>query len=139
MEKNITYTEEKKFTLEQVHELFESVGWVSAQYPSRVHKALMGSSTVLSAWDGDRLVGLIRVLDDTEMVAYIHYVLVNPEYQGMKIGGTMLEKIKDKYHDYLYLEVMPDESKNALFYQMHGFQVMGDGVPLQICNFADKR
>ena len=40
----------------------------------------MGSSTVFSAWDGDRLVGLVRVIDDTEMVAYMHYVLVDPEY-----------------------------------------------------------
>ena len=72
----ITYTDEKKFTKEQTQQLFRSVGWVSGKYPERLYKALMGSSTVFSAWDGDRLVGLVRVLDDTEMVAYMHYVLV---------------------------------------------------------------
>lgn len=36
-------------------------------------------TTVLTVWDGDRLVGLTRVLDDTEMLAQIHYVLVHPE------------------------------------------------------------
>ena len=77
----ITYTDEKKFTKEQIQRLFLSVGWVSGQYPERLHKALMGSSTVFSAWDGERLVGLVRVLDDTEMVAYMHYVLVDPEYR----------------------------------------------------------
>lgn len=69
----ITYTEEKKFTQEQVQELFLSVGWISGEYPIRLHKALMHSSTVVTAWDGDRLVGLARVLDDSEMVAYMHY------------------------------------------------------------------
>ncbi len=65
----IQYTEEKRFTQEQVQELFLSVGWVSGQYPQRLYKALMHSSTVLTAWDGDRLVGLIRALDDSEMLA----------------------------------------------------------------------
>ena len=53
----ITYTDEKGFAKEQVQQLFRSVGWVSGEYPERLHKALMGSSTVFSAWDGDRLVG----------------------------------------------------------------------------------
>ena len=117
----ITYTDKKKFTKERTRQLFRSVGWVSGKYPERLHKALMGSSTVFSAWDGDRLVGLVRVLDDTEMVAYMHYVLVDPEYQGYGIAGHLVVMVKEKYCDYLYIEVMPEESKNATFYQKHGF------------------
>lgn len=82
----------------------------------------MGSSTVFSAWDGDRLVGLVRVLDDTEMVAYMHYVLVDPEYQGHGIAGHLVGMVKERYRDYLYIEVMPEESKNATFYQKHASQ-----------------
>ena len=67
-----TYTEEKKFTKEQVQELFLSINWVSGNYPERLYMALMNSSTVLTVWDGERLVGLIRVLDDTAMLAQIH-------------------------------------------------------------------
>ena len=55
----------------------------------------MHSSTVLTVWDGDRLIGLIRVLDDSEMLAQIHYVLVHPDYQGQDIAGEMLERIKE--------------------------------------------
>lgn len=135
----ITYTEEKKFTQEQVQELFLSVNWISGQYPSRLYKALLNSSTVLTAWDGERLVGLARALDDSEMLAYIHYVLVHPDYHGQGIAGTMVEMIKDKYKDYLYIEGMPEESRNASFYQKHGFSIMEDGVAMQICNYADKR
>ncbi len=76
-----TYTEEKKFTKEQVQELFLSINWVSGNYPERLYRALMNSSTVLTVWDGERLVGLIRVLDDTAMLAQIHYVIVHPDYQ----------------------------------------------------------
>ena len=59
----ITYTEEKKFTPQQVADLFLSVRWVVGKYPDRLHKALINSSRVISAWDGDRLVSLIRVMD----------------------------------------------------------------------------
>ena len=48
----IQYTEGKKFTQAQVVSLFESVHWVSAEYPSRLYKALMHSSSVFTAWDG---------------------------------------------------------------------------------------
>lgn len=133
----ITYTEEKKFTVEQVQALFLSVGWVSGKYPIRLHKALMHSSTVLTAWDGDQLVGLVRLLDDSELVAYMHYVLVNPAYHGQGIAGTMIEMVKEKYKDYLYIEIMPEERKNAAFYQRFGFSVMEDGVAMQLCNFAN--
>lgn len=88
---------------------------------------------------GERLVGLARVLDDSELVAFVHYVLVYPEYQGQKIAGNMVEYIRDKYKNYLYIEGMPEDSKNVAFYERHGFHVMEGGTPIQICNFSDKR
>ncbi len=131
---DIIYTDGKRFTKQQVERLFLSVGWVSGRYPDRLYKALMGSSTVFTAWDGDRLVGLVRVLDDSAMMAYMHYVLVDPEYQGHGIAGHMVEMVKERYRDFFYIEVMPEESKNAAFYEKHGFAVMPDGVAMQICN-----
>ena len=88
-----TYTEEKKFTKEQVQELFLSINWVSGNYPERLYRALMNSSTVLTVWDGERLVGLIRVLDDTAMLAQIHYVIVHPDYQrkGIACAGHSID------------------------------------------------
>ena len=94
----------------------------------------MNSSTVLTVWDDEKLIGLIRVLDDTEMLAQIHYVLVHPDYQGQGIAGKMLAYIKEKYKDFLYIEVMPENKKNVPFYQKHGFSVMEDGAALQIKN-----
>lgn len=129
------YTEEKIFTQEQVQELFLSVNWISGNYPERLYKALMHSSTVLTVWDGEKLVGLARVLDDTEMLAQVHYVLVRPEYQGQGIAGRMIEYIKEKYRHFMYIEIMPEDKKNVPFYQKHGFSVMENGAAMQICNY----
>ena len=128
------YTEEKIFNEKQVQDLFLSINWLSGNYPKRLYKALMHSSTVITVGDQARLVGLVRVLDDSAMMAYIHYVLVHPDYQGQGIAGKMIEMVKEKYKDYLYIEVMPEESKNALFYQKFGFKIMEDCVAMQICN-----
>lgn len=135
----LKFTEEKIFTQTQIQQLFLSVNWVSGNYPERLYKALMNSSTVLTAWDDNKLVGLIRVLDDTEMLAQIHYVLVHPEYQGQGIAGKMLEYIKKKYKNYLYIEVMPEDKNNVPFYVKNGFSVMENGAAIQICNLCEKK
>lgn len=131
---NITFTEDKKFTREQIERLFLSVNWLSGKYPNRLYKALLNSSTVITAWNENELVGLARAIDDGEMVAFIHYVLVAPNYQGHGIAGTMVNMLKEKYSNYLYLELMPEERKNAAFYEKFGFSEMKDGVPMQIFN-----
>ncbi len=60
--KNIEYTYDKKFTMYDVQTLFSSVNWISAEYPNSLYKALMNSPTVITAWDGARLVGLARAI-----------------------------------------------------------------------------
>ena len=135
----LIYTEEKKFTPQQLQQRFVSVGWLSGQYPQRLYKALRHSSTVLTVWDGEELVGLTRVLDDSELLAQVHYVLVRPDHQGLGIAGAMIEHIKQKYKNYLYIEGMPEDKDNVPFYVKHGFRVMENGAAIQICNYSDKR
>lgn len=132
--KNIEFTEEKRFNQKQVEDLFLSVGWVSGKYPQKLYRALMNSETVISAWCGDELVGLIRAIDDGAMVAFLHYALVKPEYQGSGIAGEFLRRIKEKYKDYLYIELMPDKKKNVPFYEKHGFEIMPGGTAMYINN-----
>lgn len=97
--------------------------------------ALKNSQTVITAWDENKLVGLVRVLDDGGMVAYLHYLLVHPDYQGNGIATTLLDKIKHRYKDYLYINLMPDESKNITFYHKHGFNILENGAAMQIRHF----
>ncbi|MGN0906057.1 MAG: GNAT family N-acetyltransferase [Bullifex sp.] len=130
----ITYTEEKIFTKKQAEELFLSVNWLSGRYPDRLFRALLASETVITAWDGDELVGLCRVLDDTAMMAYINYVLVRPSHQGKGIASRMLSIVKDKYKDFLYIEAMLEDKANVPFYEKNGFSPMENGKGMLIRN-----
>ena len=100
---NITYTDTKDFSINDLQQLFQSVNWLSANYPERLKKALDNCETVFTAWDNERLVGLVNAIDDGELTAYVHYLCVNPECQGQGIGSLLLDKIKEKYKDYLYI------------------------------------
>lgn len=129
---NIKYKECRDFKPQQIQELFLSVNWISGQYPERVVKGLQNSSQVISAWCDDKLIGLIRAFDDGEMVAFAHYLLVHPDYQGHGIASKLLSLLKEKYNDYLFFNIMPDEKKNVAFYEKHGFKILEDGAAMQL-------
>ena len=94
---SIVYIDTKNYTSNDLQELFQSVGWLSANYPERLKKALGNSETVFTVWDGEKLVGLVNAIDDSELTAYVHYLCVNPEYQGQGIGKNLLQRIKEKF------------------------------------------
>ena len=119
---SIIYADTKKYTIKDIQELFQSVGWLSANYPERLKKALDNSETVFSAWDGESLVGLVNALDDSELTAYIHYLCVNPKYQGKGIGKNLLQRIKDKYRDYLYIILIAENEALVKCYSQNGFE-----------------
>ncbi len=133
---NIKYKNCKTFCSKEIEDLFLSVNWVSGKYPERVVKALSNSSKVISAWHNEKLVGLIRSIDDGEIMAFAHYLLVNPQYQGHGIAGKLLSLLKEEYRDYLYFNIMPDEKKNVTFYEKHGFKLLSDGAAMQIKNLG---
>ncbi len=118
----ITYKGAKNYTSKDLQELFQLVGWLSANYPERLKKALDNSETVFTAWDGEKLVGLVNAIDDSELTAYVHYLCVNPEYQGQGIGKNLLHKIKEKYKEYLYIILIAENEQLVKYYSQNGFE-----------------
>ena len=87
--------------------------------------------TVISAWDGDKLVGMICAMDDGIMTAYIHYLLVRPDYQDKGIGKKLVLKVTDIYKDYLRIVVVGYDDEIG-FYENCGFKKADDASPLFI-------
>ena len=118
----IEYRQTKEFTAVELKRLFLSVSWESGKYPEKLVRAMHNSTKVISAWDGNKLVGLVRALDDGETVAFLHYLLVDPAYQGRHIGDELMKRIMVFYEDLLYVKIMPSDPKTIPFYERYGFQ-----------------
>ena len=127
----ITYKDTHTFTEKELEELFLSVDWSSGHYPDKLVVAMENFKTVYSAWDDEKLVGMICSMDDGIMNAYVHYLLVNPEYHGQKIGRTLVDMMKKHYEDYLRIAVIAYDNE-AHFYKNCGFEKSSDASPMFI-------
>ncbi len=127
----ITYSDTHEFSEKELERLFLSVEWSSGHFPDRLAAAMRNFRTVFSAWDGDKLVGMICAMDDGIMNAYVHYLLVDPDYHGRTIGRTLVEMVKEKYVSYLRIAVIVyDEEMH--FYEQCGFQKADRASPMFI-------
>ncbi|WP_406533810.1 GNAT family N-acetyltransferase [Methanobrevibacter sp.] len=127
----IKYKEIHEFTKEDLQDLFLSVEWSSGHFPDKLQIAMRNFETVISAWDGDKLVGMICAMDDGIMTAYIHYLLVRPDYQDKGIGRDLVSRVKEIYDDYLRIVVVGYDDE-VHFYENCGFEKADDASPLFI-------
>lgn len=118
----IVYKNTKVFTEKQLQGLFLSVKWESGNYPDKLVRAMQNPDYVISAWDGNKLIGLIRALGDRETVAFLHYFLVDPAYQGHHIGDELMKRILKYFENLLYVKVIPSDPKTITFYERYGFR-----------------
>ncbi len=127
----ITYKDTHEFKREDLEDLFLSVKWSSGHYPDKLVVAMRHFKTVYTAWDGNKLVGLICAMDDNIMTAYIHYLLVRPEYHQQGIGHMLVKMMKEHYATYLRIALIAyvDELD---FYQSCGFKKAEDASPMFI-------
>lgn len=127
----IVYKNTHNFSKRELEELFLSLEWSAGHFPDKLIIAMKNFKTVFSAWDGEDLVGLACAMDDGIMNAYVHYLLVKPEYQLKGIGKELLNRITTHYKDYMRIVVVSynDEIK---FYEYCGFEKADDASPMFI-------
>lgn len=120
----ITYkTGSELVPLEQMLALYRSLGWRQHLYPERVARALAASTRVVTAWDGDRLVGMARIVSDGEFCVYLPEILLYDEYQGRGIGSELMRQVLAGYEHVQNLCLLAD-SGNEKFYERFGFHLV---------------
>ena len=60
----IAYRETNNVPKDDVLSLYRATEWSSAEKPDQLHQALLNSDALVSAWDGERLVGLANAISD---------------------------------------------------------------------------
>lgn len=115
-------------TIEELMNLYNDVEWSAYTNDSvRLKNAIENSLKVLTAWDNDKLVGLIRVIGDNLTIIYIQDILVLQEYQGQGIGNNLLRLILEKYKSIRQIILMTDDTEKTInFYKKSGMVKASD-------------
>ena len=116
----ITYRTGKEVEPNSLGDLFLSVNWPLGHQPDKLRRAFSRSDQVITAWDGEKLVGLVNTISDGSVTAFIPYLLVNPEYQKQGIGETLIGMIVSAYEGYERI-VLLTEKDTVDFYKKCGF------------------
>ena len=112
---------------EQLVELFQSVGWKSAEYPNRLYKAINNSEYVMSVWKDRQLIGLISAISDGAINVFITYLLVKSEFQKSGLGSMMMEDFCKRFEGY-GRRILSTELDKEKFYNKFGFST--DGIAM---------
>lgn len=123
--KNLVFKEDIILNVKDILYLYNDVGWSSyTKDIDSLIKSIKNSLKVISVWDKDLLVGLIRVVGDGHSIIYIQDILILQKYQNRGIGKRLIEIILDKYKNVMQKVLLTHkEEKNILFYKKVGFSM----------------
>ena len=87
-------TDRQKVDVVQVQQLL-SVGafWAQHRTLSDLETAIQHSEPVVTAWDGERLIGFARATSDRVYRAVLWDVVIHPEYRGRGLGRTLVKTL----------------------------------------------
>ena len=117
---------------EEYFSLFNTTGW-NKDYkvnPDDLERANQNSWLVVSAYDGNKLVGFGRVVTDFVLHAMIFDMIVLPDYQGRGIGRMILARLVSRCLEQGIRDIQLFCAKGKrTFYEKNGFEVRADDAP----------
>ncbi len=127
----MNYTEARNLPMDQVVALYRANDWSSANKPEQLLNALRHSHSLISAWDGERLVGLGNAISDGFLVVYYPHLIVLPEFQGNGVGTEILKRLRAKYEGF-HQHMLVADGRAIDFYKKCGFERAGKTEPMWI-------
>lgn len=127
----ITILETKEINIEAILVLYKANEWSSANKPNELYNALLNSETLITAWEGKKLVGLGNAISDGYLTVYYPHLLVLPEYQGKGIGKLIMDKMQEKY-SHFHMQMLTADGRAVDFYKKNGFERAGKTEPMWI-------
>lgn len=91
----------------------------------------------LGAYEGDKLMGILRAVGDGYTVVFVQDILVFPEHQRKGVGSALLQAVLDRYSHVRQIELATDNTeKTVAFYKSMGFREMSE---IGCCAFMKAR
>ena len=124
---SITYHIDKIPATEQIIEVYNSstINRPTAD-KERIAKMYANSNLVITAWDGDKLVGVARSLTDFCYCCYLSDLAVRLDYQKLGIGKKLIELTKQKIGDQTTLILLSAPSAME-YYPKIGLDCINNG------------
>ncbi len=121
---SISYKEEKNISTDELLTLYNDAGWKAyTSHPDKLAGAINNSLFVLTARDGDKLVGLLRAVGDGLTIIYIQDILVLKSYRRQGIGSMLLKMTLDKYSSVRQIVLLTDKKPETMsFYEKAGLK-----------------
>ena len=112
--------------LEDVLHLYQAVGWTNyTNQPQMLEQALPHSLAVYLAFDGEKIVGLIRLVGDSFSSVFVQDLIVLPSYQRQGIGSLLMKEALKDYKDAYQVQLVTEETERTLgFYRSMGFEIL---------------
>ena len=132
----VEYSIDTAFTEDDIVSLYESCQWSSAKKPQELHRALLGSHSVVSAWIGTRLVGLGNAISDGHLVVYYPHLLVHPDFRSRGIGREIVQRLQ-RIYDGFHQHMITADRDAIPFYEKQGFCRAGKTEPMWIYSGGD--
>ena len=119
---SFTISEYKTYSAEEILPLYNSVGWTNyTRDPAMLQRAYANSLLTLAAFDGDRLVGIVRAVGDGASVVFVQDLLVLPQYQRQGIGTALLREVLARFSGVYQLHLLTDNTpQTTAFYRSLG-------------------
>ena len=127
----ITISATKEINIEDILVLYKANEWSSANKPNELYNALLNSETLITAWEGKKLVGLGNAISDGFLTVYYPHLLVLPGYQGKGIGKMIVDKMQEKYKHF-HMQMLTADGRSVDFYKKNGFERAGKTEPMWI-------
>lgn len=128
---NVTISRNDEIERDEVLAIYGANGWSAAGKPTRLMSALRNSHSLVTARDGNRLVGIGNAISDGHLVVYFPHMLVHPDYHGQGVGRKMMAAMRESYTGF-HQQMLIAERDAVAFYEQMGFERAGDTVPMWI-------
>ena len=122
----ITIKKQEIVKLENVLHLYQAVGWTNyTNQPQMLEQALSHSLAIYVACDGEKIVGLVRLVGDGFSSIFVQDLIVLPTYQRQGIGSNLMKEALADYNDAYQVQLATEQTeKNLGFYRSLGFETL---------------
>jgi len=120
----ITYRDDAEISVEAAIQLYNDSTLGERRpvdRPDIFEGMLKNSSVTISAWDGEKLVGICRTLTDFTYVAYLADLAVHIDYQKMGVGARLQKETEGRLGEECMIVLLAAPKANE-YYPKLGYE-----------------